>query len=94
MAGEIGQGNYSTPMVKTQRDETKRMHKITGLEAHGRDRFAYFVERVPEWGAYQWQLRDRGELLAMSELHFDKASCLRSLRAVQRHGETTQVVEV
>ena len=67
-----------------------RDYQLTGDARLG---YTYFVMRTPE-GSYKWVLVDRdGETLCSSDTFAYKEECLKRLRAVQRHGAATHVID-
>ena len=63
------------------------------LTGDARIGYTYFVMRTAD-GGYQWVLADRdGSTVCRSDEFAYKAECLKRLRAVQRHGSTTHVID-
>ena len=67
-----------------------RDYQLTGDARLG---YTHFVMRTAD-GGYKWVLADRaGETLCSSDTFAYKEECLKRLRAVQRHGATTHVID-
>ena len=55
--------------------------------------YTYFIMRTAN-GGHQWLLADRnGDTLCRSDEFAYRDECLKRLRAVQRHGATTHVID-
>ena len=72
-------------MVTHSRKTDRAIRKILALERTASSRYTFFVTGNPDDG-YRWELVDRNDdRLCLSDVFAQKADCLKTLRAVQRH---------
>jgi uncharacterized protein YegP (UPF0339 family) len=76
-------------MAKRRKKYDIRDFQLTGDARTG---YTYFVLHDHDAKAIKWELvAPNGDTLCSSRLFYDKADCVKTLRAVQRHGASTDV---
>jgi hypothetical protein len=89
-------------MAKRRRKELRDMDKILTLQEGARARYVYFICKSddPNEPGYWWQLVGPDDMVVTENpdgsfrLFSDRAACLKSLRANQKHGSSPHIRDI